>query len=247
MDISSFDDFTSQIRDGEPFASGVMFFPMHRVERLELDLPEGNLPSLAQRFAQRTGQDPAPILVSEFLPPSPEDEAHNAPHAAERRESAKDQSQGRKTPETPSLNLRQILTAPNQLTLLRMIFLPFIVINMVKHDFKWALALFILAGLSDGLDGLLARTLHQQTVLGQYLDPIADKLLMSTMFLVLSIERQNSVEVHRRGLQPRHLDPPHQRRPLHDRRPARLPPQHLRQSQHLRANRPPSFSCCCCK
>jgi cardiolipin synthase (CMP-forming) len=88
------------------------------------------------------------------------------------------------------LNLRQILTAPNQLTLLRMIFLPFIVINLVKHDFKWALALFVLAGLSDGLDGLLARTLHQQTVLGQYLDPIADKLLMSTMFLVLSIEQR---------------------------------------------------------
>ena len=87
------------------------------------------------------------------------------------------------------MNFRQILTAPNQLTLLRMIFLPFIVINLVKHDFKWALALFILAGLSDGLDGILARTLHQQTLLGQYLDPIADKLLMSTMFLVLSIER----------------------------------------------------------
>jgi cardiolipin synthase len=87
------------------------------------------------------------------------------------------------------VNLRQILTAPNQLTLLRMIFLPFIVINLVKHDFKWALALFVLAGFSDGLDGLLARTLHQQTLLGQYLDPIADKLLMSTMFLVLSIER----------------------------------------------------------
>lgn len=87
------------------------------------------------------------------------------------------------------MNYRQILTAPNQLTLLRMIFLPFIVINLVKHDFKWALALFILAGMSDSLDGLLARTLHQQTLLGQYLDPIADKLLMSTMFLVLSIER----------------------------------------------------------
>jgi cardiolipin synthase len=87
------------------------------------------------------------------------------------------------------VNFRQILTAPNQLTLLRMIFLPFIVINLVKHDFKWALALFVLAGFSDGLDGLLARTLHQQTLLGQYLDPIADKLLMSTMFLVLSIEQ----------------------------------------------------------
>lgn len=88
------------------------------------------------------------------------------------------------------MNLRQILTAPNQLTLLRMIFLPFIVINVVKGDYKWALGLFVLAGLSDGLDGLLARTLHQQTLLGQYLDPIADKLLMSTMFLVLSIEKQ---------------------------------------------------------
>ena len=68
VDLSSFDDFISQIRDGEPFAAGVMFFPMHRVERLELDLPEGSIPSLAQRFAQKTGQDPAPLLVSEFLP-----------------------------------------------------------------------------------------------------------------------------------------------------------------------------------
>jgi cardiolipin synthase len=88
------------------------------------------------------------------------------------------------------VNFRQILTAPNQLTLLRMIFLPFIVIDLVKHDFKWALILFVLAGLSDGLDGLLARKLHQQTLLGQYLDPIADKLLLSTMFLVLSIEQR---------------------------------------------------------
>lgn len=88
------------------------------------------------------------------------------------------------------MNLRQILTAPNQLTLLRMIFLPFIVINVVGHHYVWALVLFVLAGISDGLDGLLARTLHQQTLLGQYLDPIADKLLMSTMFLVLSIEHR---------------------------------------------------------
>jgi cardiolipin synthase (CMP-forming) len=86
------------------------------------------------------------------------------------------------------MKLREILTAPNQLTLLRMIFVPFIVINLVNHDFKWAMGLFVLAGLSDGLDGLLARKLHQQTLLGQYLDPIADKLLLSTMFLVLSIE-----------------------------------------------------------
>jgi cardiolipin synthase (CMP-forming) len=81
----------------------------------------------------------------------------------------------------------QLLTAPNQLTLLRMMFLPFIVIHLVAGHYFWALSLFVLAGLSDGLDGLLARTLKQQTVLGQYLDPIADKLLLSTMFLVLSI------------------------------------------------------------
>lgn len=85
------------------------------------------------------------------------------------------------------MKLSQLLTAPNQLTLLRMMFLPFIVINLVGGHYRWALSLFVLAGLSDGLDGLLARTLKQQTVLGQYLDPIADKLLLSTMFLVLSI------------------------------------------------------------
>ena len=85
------------------------------------------------------------------------------------------------------MKLSQLLTAPNQLTLLRMIFVPFIVIQLVEGRYLWALIVFVVAGFSDGLDGLLARTLHQQTVLGQYLDPIADKLLLSTMFLVLSI------------------------------------------------------------
>ena len=85
------------------------------------------------------------------------------------------------------MKLSQLLSAPNQLTLLRMMFLPFIVIKLVEGHYSSALILFVLAGLSDGLDGLLARTLKQQTVLGQYLDPIADKLLLSTMFMVLSI------------------------------------------------------------
>ncbi len=85
------------------------------------------------------------------------------------------------------MKLSQVFTAPNQLTLLRMVFVPFIVIHLVDGHYLWALALFVIAGFSDGLDGLLARTLHQQTLLGQYLDPIADKLLLSTMFLVLSI------------------------------------------------------------
>lgn len=85
------------------------------------------------------------------------------------------------------MKLSQVLTAPNQLTLLRMIFVPFIVIHLVDGHYLWALIVFVIAGVSDGLDGLLARTLHQQTMLGQYLDPIADKLLLSTIFLVLSI------------------------------------------------------------
>jgi cardiolipin synthase len=85
------------------------------------------------------------------------------------------------------MKLSQLWTAPNQLTLLRMLFLPFIVISLVDDHYATALVLFVLAGISDGLDGLLARRLHQQTLLGQYLDPIADKLLLSTLFLVLSI------------------------------------------------------------
>ena len=83
--------------------------------------------------------------------------------------------------------LRQLRTFPNQLTLLRLVFIPFIVITVLDANYRWALGLFVLAGVSDGLDGLLARLLHQKTVLGQFLDPIADKLLLSTLFLVLSL------------------------------------------------------------
>lgn len=88
---------------------------------------------------------------------------------------------------TAAFEISQILTAPNQLTLARMAFLPFIVIKLLDHHYRGALILTLLAGLSDGLDGLLARRLHQQTLLGQYLDPIADKMLLSTTFLVLSV------------------------------------------------------------
>ena len=88
-----------------------------------------------------------------------------------------------------AIRVSQILTAPNQITLARLIFLPFVVIKLLDHHYQGALILFILAGISDGIDGLIARRLHQQTLLGQYLDPIADKLLLSTVFLVLSIVR----------------------------------------------------------
>ncbi len=85
------------------------------------------------------------------------------------------------------MKFSHILTAPNQLTLLRMVFIPFIVLSLMEGSYRQALVLFVLAGLTDTFDGILARKLHQQTRIGQYLDPIADKLLLSTMFLVLAI------------------------------------------------------------
>jgi cardiolipin synthase (CMP-forming) len=81
-------------------------------------------------------------------------------------------------------------TAPNQITLLRLIFIPFVIIAVFDAHWPWALGLLIAAALSDALDGLLARALHQQTLLGQYLDPLADKLLLSSLFLVLSFVKK---------------------------------------------------------
>jgi len=83
--------------------------------------------------------------------------------------------------------LGQLRSAPNLLTLMRLIFVPFVVVAIQQKNYTWALLIFVAAGITDGLDGLLARVLKQKTALGQYLDPIADKLLLSTMFLMLSI------------------------------------------------------------
>jgi len=82
--------------------------------------------------------------------------------------------------------LAQLRSFPNLLTLLRLGFIPFIVNSILDGRYEIALALFFLGGISDALDGLLARSLGQRTKLGEYLDPIADKLLISTLFLVLS-------------------------------------------------------------
>jgi cardiolipin synthase len=70
--------------------------------------------------------------------------------------------------------------------MVRLFTIPFIVIEILDGNFGIAFALFILAGISDGFDGLLARWLNQKTTLGLYLDPIADKLLLSTLFIVLT-------------------------------------------------------------
>jgi cardiolipin synthase (CMP-forming) len=84
----------------------------------------------------------------------------------------------------------QFWTAPNQITLLRLLFIPFVIIAVFDAHWRWALGLLIAAAFSDALDGLLARTLHQQTLLGLYLDPIADKMLLSSLFLVLSFVKK---------------------------------------------------------
>jgi cardiolipin synthase len=82
--------------------------------------------------------------------------------------------------------LSQFRAAPNLLTLMRLFIIPFLVIAILDGRYGLSFALFILAGISDALDGLLARWLRQKTTLGQYLDPIADKLLLSTLFVVLT-------------------------------------------------------------
>jgi hypothetical protein len=62
IELASFEDFVVMVKDGESFSPAVVFFSMHRIERIELDLPDGNLPSLSQRFSAKTGLDPAGLL-----------------------------------------------------------------------------------------------------------------------------------------------------------------------------------------
>lgn len=77
-------------------------------------------------------------------------------------------------------------TAPNLLTMLRICLAPFLVVAVVERRFEVAFVLFLIAACTDAMDGLLARWLRQRTMLGQYLDPVADKLLLSSLFLVLT-------------------------------------------------------------
>jgi cardiolipin synthase (CMP-forming) len=79
------------------------------------------------------------------------------------------------------------LTVANQLTILRLFLIPAFVILVVYGEQGWALVTFAVAGLTDGLDGLVARLTNQRTTLGAWLDPAADKLLLVTTFIVLSL------------------------------------------------------------
>jgi cardiolipin synthase (CMP-forming) len=84
----------------------------------------------------------------------------------------------------------RIWTVPNQITLLRLGFLPFFLILVFYEEYRWALVVLVLVAFSDALDGFLARYLHQKSALGAYLDPIADKLLLSSSFVVLSMGKK---------------------------------------------------------
>lgn len=79
-----------------------------------------------------------------------------------------------------------VLTVANQLTILRMALAPFLVVMVLQREFTWALVLFVVAALTDLLDGYIARHGHQKTTLGAVMDPIADKILLSSAFIVLT-------------------------------------------------------------
>lgn len=79
------------------------------------------------------------------------------------------------------------LTLANQLTLVRLALVPAFVIFVLYGRMGWALAAFVTAGITDGLDGLIARWTNKRTALGAFLDPMADKLLLVSAFVVLSL------------------------------------------------------------
>jgi len=80
-----------------------------------------------------------------------------------------------------------LLTYANQLTILRMVFAPCFVLLLIYGHPRAATALFLIAAVTDGLDGFLARKLQQKTVLGSFLDPMADKILLTAAFIALTI------------------------------------------------------------
>ncbi len=83
--------------------------------------------------------------------------------------------------------MNNILTIPNLLTFLRMALVPVFASLLFYGYFGWALFVFFFAGISDGIDGFVARRFNQQSELGTILDPIADKLLMTTAFIILTL------------------------------------------------------------
>ncbi|TPL90440.1 CDP-alcohol phosphatidyltransferase family protein [Mesorhizobium sp. B2-3-12] len=77
------------------------------------------------------------------------------------------------------------MTIPNLITILRLVLVPAIVLAMLQARWDWAFAGFVIAGISDAVDGFIARRFNQQSTLGAYLDPMADKLLLVSVFVVM--------------------------------------------------------------
>lgn len=96
----------------------------------------------------------------------------------------------------------RIITLPNLLTITRMALIPVFVSLVFYQKFLLALGVFVVAGITDGLDGLLARRFQQQSPLGRILDPIADKMLLVTSFVVLSLRTVYPIPL------PKHLPVP---------------------------------------
>ncbi|OGP69935.1 MAG: hypothetical protein A2Z73_05585 [Deltaproteobacteria bacterium RBG_13_60_28] len=84
-------------------------------------------------------------------------------------------------------HFRASLTIPNLITLARILLTPLFIIFLIQGRYHKALLIFLLAGVSDLADGLVARVWQQKSPLGAYLDPLADKLLLSSSFVTLSI------------------------------------------------------------
>ena len=83
--------------------------------------------------------------------------------------------------------MNSILTIPNLLTFMRMALIPVFASLLYYGYSTWALVVFVVAGVSDGIDGFLARRFNQESELGTIIDPIADKLLMTTAFVILTM------------------------------------------------------------
>ena len=77
------------------------------------------------------------------------------------------------------------LTIPNLITILRFVLVPAVVLAMLNMRWDWAFAGFLVAGISDGVDGFIARRFNQHSKLGAYLDPMADKVLLVSVFVVM--------------------------------------------------------------
>ena len=86
--------------------------------------------------------------------------------------------------------LGQFFYPSNQLSLLRLVFIPFVILSILYGQYRTAFVLVLIAGLTDGMDGLLARRLGQQTTLGSILDPLADKLLLNSAIVALGVVQQ---------------------------------------------------------